>query len=47
MTIEWAPSRNLGPLIRAEMARMRAKGCTKSKPNLYAAASRKVRRRRR
>jgi hypothetical protein len=34
---------DFGPLIRAEMKRMRARGCTKSEHNLYHAASRKVR----
>lgn len=35
---------NLSPLINAEVTRLRAKGCTKSAPNLRALAERNVRR---
>jgi hypothetical protein len=40
-------TRNLGPLVRAEMARLRAKGCTKSEINLYDLAYSRVTRLRR
>jgi hypothetical protein len=42
MPIEYGGYINFGPLIKAEMARLRAKGCTKSDLNLYALAYRKV-----
>lgn len=33
---------NVGPAVRAEMKRLRARGCTKSEQNLYMLAYRRV-----